>query len=211
MIITISRQFAAGGSEVARRVAEALDWRVVDNELIDRVAERAGLPPEEVAQREERAPGFVERLARTLARSAPELFPQPAETVPEPEEATLVRVTESVVAELAAEGRVVLVGRAGPAVLRGSHDALHVKLVAPTEIRLKTAMERLGLERKEAEKVLQETDANRARYLKQHYGRDWEDTSNYHMVLNTGSLGLDGAAALIVACAKRRWAVTGDR
>ncbi|HEV8612658.1 MAG TPA: cytidylate kinase-like family protein [Gemmatimonadales bacterium] len=211
MIITISRQFAAGGSEVARRVAEALDWRVVDNELIDRVAERAGLPPEEVAQREERAPGFVERLARTLARSAPELFPQPAETVPEPEEATLVRVTESVVAELAAEGRVVLVGRAGPAVLRGSHDALHVKLVAPTEIRLKTAMERLGLERKEAEKVLQETDANRARYLKQHYGRDWEDTSNYHMVLNTGSLGLDGAAALIVACAKRRWAGTGDR
>ncbi|HEV8150119.1 MAG TPA: cytidylate kinase-like family protein [Gemmatimonadales bacterium] len=211
MIITISRQFAAGGSDVARRVAEALEWRVVDNELIDRVAARAGLPPEEVAQREERAPGFVERLARALARSAPELFLKPAESVPEPEEATLVRVTESVVAELAAEGRVVLVGRAGPAVLRGSHDALHVRLVAPLPTRLETAMTRLGLERKEAEQVLQETDADRGRYLKQHYGRDWEDATNYHLVLNTGALGLPEAADLIVACAKRRWPVTGQR
>src|SRR5207247_5947181 len=129
MIITISRQFAAGGSEVARCVADALDWRVVDNELIDRVAARSGLPPEAVAKREERAPGFIERLIGALARSVPELFPKASETVPEPEEAALVRVTESVVAELAAEGRVVLVGRAGPAILRGgaSRDALHVK------------------------------------------------------------------------------------
>ena len=64
MIITISRQFGAGGSEIARRVAGALGWRVVDNELIGRVAKGAGLPPEEVAQREERAPSFIERLAR---------------------------------------------------------------------------------------------------------------------------------------------------
>jgi len=205
MIITISRQFGAGGSEVARRVADALGWRVVDNELIDRVAAKAGLPPEEVAQREERAPGFIERLARALARSAPELFPAPAEKVPEPEEATLLRVTETVVAELAAEGRVVLVGRAASAVLRGEHDAMHVKIVAPVALRLRAAVERLGLDPKEAEKVLQETDANRARYLKQHYGRDWEDTANFHMVLNTGALGLDEVVALIVASATRRW------
>ena len=137
MIITVSRQYGAGGSQVARLVAEALGWRVVDNELIDRVASRAGLPPEEVAAKEERAPGFVERLTRALARSSPESFAAPDEKVPEPEETTLVRITESVVAEIAAEGRVVLVGRAGPAVLRGSHAALHVKLVAPAEYRLR--------------------------------------------------------------------------
>ena len=205
MIITLSRQFGAGGSEVARRVAAGLGWRVVDNDLIDRVAQRSGLPPKEVARREERAPGFLERLTRALARSVPELFPNPAEKVPEPEEAELVRVTEAVVAELAAQGRVVLVGRAGSAVLRGAHDALHVKLVAPVAERLQTAVQRLGLDSKEAEKVLQETDANRGRYVKQHYGRDWEDATNYHMVLNTGALGLEGATELIVALAKRRW------
>jgi cytidylate kinase len=205
MIITISRQFGAGGSEVARRVAAELDWRLVDNELIDRVAARAGLPAEEVARMEERAPGFVERLARALTRSAPELFPRQAEKVPEPEEATLVRVTESVVAEIAAEGRVVLVGRAAAAVLKGEHDALHVKLVAPVPFRIRTAADRLGKDSREVEGILHETDATRARYQRQHYGRDWDDPSGYHMVLNTERLGFDGATATIVAAARRRW------
>jgi cytidylate kinase len=205
MIITISRQYGAGGSEVARRVAAALGWRVVDNELIDRVAERAGLPPEEVARREERAPGFVERLALALTRSAPECFPAPAERVPEPEEATLLRVTENVVAEIAAEGRVVVVGRAAPAVLRGQHDALHVKLVAPVPFRIRTAVERLGIEPKAAEKILQDTDSSRARYLSRNYGWDWNDPTIYHMVLNTEALGFDGATDVIVGRAKRVW------
>lgn len=205
MIITISRQYGAGGSEVARRVAEALEWRVVDNELVDRVASRAGLPPEEVAQKEERAPGFLERLSRALSRASPELFPAAADKVPEPEEATLVRITETVVAEVAAEGRVVMVGRAGPAVLRGKHDALHVKLVAAPDVRIRRAIERLGVDPREAEKVMQEADANRARYLKQYYGLDWSDPANYHLVLNTGPLGLDGAAGVIVGRARAMW------
>ena len=205
MIITISRQYGAGGSEVARRVAEALGWRVVDNELVDRVASRAGLPPEEVAEREERAPGFMERLSRALSRMSPELFPAAADKVPEPEEDTLVKVTEAVVAEIAAEGRVVMVGRAGPAVLRGKHDALHVKLVATPAVRVARTMERLGVDLKEAEKAMQEADTNRARYLKQHYGLDWNDSTNYHMVLNSGMLGLDGVTELIAARARKMW------
>ena len=55
----------------------ALGWRVVDNELVEQVAARAGLPPEDVAEREERVPTFVERLARTLAAATPEVFPPP--------------------------------------------------------------------------------------------------------------------------------------
>ncbi|HET6344524.1 MAG TPA: cytidylate kinase family protein, partial [Myxococcota bacterium] len=126
MLITISRQYGAGGSEVARRVAAALDWRVVDNELIEQVAARAGLPPERVAQREERVPTFVERLARSLAVATPEVFPPPdsAGAIIDMPEADLVKVTEVVVAEIAAQGRVVLVGRAAPAVLARERDAL---------------------------------------------------------------------------------------
>src|SRR5512138_659188 len=114
MLITISRQYGAGGSEVARRVAAALGWRVVDNELVEQVAARAGLPPERVAEREERVSTFVERLARSLAAATPEVFPPPesAGTAQDLAEADLVRITETVVAEVAAQGRVVLVGRA---------------------------------------------------------------------------------------------------
>jgi cytidylate kinase len=204
MLITISREYGAGGAEVARLVAEGLGWRLVDNELLDRIAARAGLSPDDVKDREERVPGFVERLARTLVAATPELFPPPqAEgTVPKLQEIDLVRITESVVAEVASEGRVVLVGRAAAAVLASERDALHVRLVAPKEFRINAVANRLGIPPGEAEKILDETDRARARYHRQYYQRDSRDPVGYHMVLNTAALGVDGAARLVVAAVK---------
>jgi cytidylate kinase len=207
MIITVSREIGAGGAEVARRVAEALGWRVVDNELVDRVALRAGMPREQVAVREERAPGFLERLVRMASRAAPELFPAPAAEGPEPEveEARLVRATEAAVAEIAAEGRVVVVGRGAPAVLSRERDALHVKIVAPRASRIETVARRLGLPPEEAAAAVDESDANRRRYHRQYYQRDWADASSYHLVLNSAALGLDATAAAIVGRAQALW------
>jgi hypothetical protein len=45
---------------------------------------------------------------------------------------------------------------------------------------------------------MDETDRNRARYHRQYYDRDWTDPVNYHMVLNTGVLGLEGATGAVV-------------
>jgi CMP/dCMP kinase len=202
MVITISRQYGAGGSDVARRVADALGWSVVDNELVERVAERAGIPAAQVAERDERAPGFVERLTRTLAAATPDLFPPPGGTVADLDEATLVRITEGVVGEMAGKGRVVLVGRAAPAVLAQQEDALHVKLVAPRPFRIHAASQRLGMDPAEVVKIVDDTDAMRGRYHREYYHRDWADPLNYHMVLNTGALGLAAAAAVIVARAR---------
>lgn len=202
MVITISRQFGAGGSEVAQRVATALGWRVVDNELVEQVAARAGMSPNEVAEREERAPSFIERLTRTLAAQNPELFPPQDGTVKEMDEASLVRVTETVVGELARQGRVVMVGRAAPAVIGQQENALHVKLVAPKAFRIPAIIARFGLSPEDAARQLGEVDSHRSRYHKDYYQRDWNDPINYHMTLNTGLLGLDGAAAVVVARAR---------
>jgi CMP/dCMP kinase len=204
MLITISRQFGAGGSEVAERVAAALDWRLVDNELVAQVALRAGLPPEEVAEREERVPTFTERLARTLAAGTPELYPLVGEgrVVPRCQEHELVKITEAVVAEIAAGGRVVMVGRAAPTVLARQGDALHVRLVAPKAFRVENAAHRLGVTQAQACAMLEETDRMRARYHREYYQRDWDDPLLYHMVLNTGVLGFTGATEIIVARAE---------
>src|SRR5512142_1712816 len=110
-LITITRQYASGGSDIAQLVAKELGWTVIDNEFVDEVAHRAGLPRAEVAQREERAPGLLERLARTLAAASPELFTGPAVSDVERDEATIHRLTERIIHEAAAMGRVVLVGR----------------------------------------------------------------------------------------------------
>ncbi len=202
MLITISRQYGAGGSEVARLVAERLGWQVVDNEIVDLVARRAGLTREEVASQDERVPGFVERLAHALAASSQEYAVPELGVAVRTEEPALVRITELVVKEVAAEGRVVLVGRAAPAVIGQVPGALHVKLVAPRSFRIRVAMEAEGLDARTAERRLEQVDAQRARYHREHYGRDWDDPVHFHMVLNTGLLGFDGAAEVIVARAR---------
>jgi cytidylate kinase len=112
-----------------------------------------------------------------------------------------------VVAEIAREGRVVLVGRGAAAILGEQERTLHVQVVAPLGIRAERIAGRLNLSVEEARKKVQESDGRRSKYHKEYYGRDWADPVNYHMVINTGFLGLDGTADLIVREAGRRgWA-----
>jgi len=170
------------------------------------VAHLAGLSPDEVARREERAPGLLERLAQTLAVASPEMFittgehPMPVET----EEDLVTKMTERVIAEAAAEGRVVLVGRGAQAVLATRSNALHVYVIASKPFRRKVAIERLGVDPAKVDKVIDETDQHRDQYVKRHYGRDRQDLTQYDLVVNAERLGFEGGADLIVGEVKRR-------
>lgn len=172
------------------------------------MARLAGLSRDEVARREERAPGLLERLARTLAVASPEMFITTAETpIPPPvetEEVTLVKMAERVIAEAAAEGRVVLVGRGAQAVLAKRENALHVYVIASKPFRKNVAVERLGVDPATADKVLDETDQHRDEYVRTHYGRDRQDLTQYDLVLNAERLTFEGAAEVIVAEVRRR-------
>lgn len=198
MLITISRQYASGGTQVAKLVADRLGWQLVGNALIDEVARRAGIPPEEVQAREDRPPSFVERLARVASAQLPDLF-LPAPPIGQPiGEGNLVRVTRSVVCEIAAQGHCVFVGRASAAVLAWREDALHARLVAGPEFRRRVAVEVMGVPENDAITVVERRDANRIRYHREYYARDCDDPRHYDLVLNTERLGFPGAADQIV-------------
>ena len=203
-VITISRQFASGGAKIAKMVADRLGWTLIDKEFVDRVAEGVGLPPEEVAIREERVPGMLERLAKTLAVSSPEAFlttteytadnAQPAEEI--------VRMTNAVIGEAAEHGDVVLVGRGAQACLAQQHGVIHVRIVAPKDYRVRAATERLKLSHKEAERTVNSIDQDRKAYVQAHYKRNWEDAANYHLVINSARLPNEVAVNLIVEAVK---------
>ncbi len=198
MIVTISRQFGAGGALVARMLADRLGWSLVDNELIDQVAIRAGMAPEEVAEHDERAPGFIERLTRALASSMPEFVAPESGTLPDLAEERLVKITERVVSEAAEQGKVILVGRAAPAVLASHPRTLHLQIVAPLANRIARVVERQGIDMKQAEKLIHDADRNRARYHKQYYQRDWADPANYDLVINTARIGIEGTVDIVM-------------
>jgi cytidylate kinase len=202
MLITISREFGAGGSSVAHVVAERLGWRLVDNQLVDEIARRAGLTAAQVEERVERGPTFVERIARAFAAATPEFLTSPAAQPPEAEEERLQRITEQVVAE-AAENHAVLVGRAAVAVIGQREGALHIKLVGSLAYRTQVIADRLGISPEEAARQIRDVDAHRAEYHRRWYQRDWNDARNYHIVINVGWLGLERAADVIVETVKR--------
>lgn len=205
-VITISRQYASGGSDVAKRVASRLGWTLIDNEFVDRVAARAGMTPEEVEERQERVPSMVERLARALAISSPEVFVATGEP-PDARfgrEEDLVKATEAVIAHAVQEGNVVLVGRGAQSYLAEQQDTLHVYIVAPRNIRVEAAMQRLSLSREDAEDAVDRTDEGRRRYVKTHYGREWGHPTNYHLVINTAAFAHDEVAELIADAVRIR-------
>ena len=109
MLITISRQYLAGAAGVAKRIADTLDWTVVDDAFIEGVAEKSGYSREDVQSLEESVPSFLERFAQSSALSFPEFLVSTPSAMEEPDAVKLAHVTKEFVQELGRRDRVVMV------------------------------------------------------------------------------------------------------
>jgi cytidylate kinase len=204
-IVTISRQYGSGGSEVAERVARALRWQLYDNAVVDSVAARLGMTPAEVSAREERLPTLGERFASAMSLAAPEALITGEYAAIPPSEERIVEVTQRVMEDAVQAGPAVIVGRGAQCLLAQRSDALHVFCYAPLESLIEYAMKTLGLRPDEARKKVIEMNARREEYVKRHWKREWRDLANYHLCVNTAWLGIDGAAALVTRIAHERF------
>ena len=204
-LVTVSRQYGSGGSEVAEKVAHALGWQLWDNALVDEVARRLGVSAEEVSAREERVPSLPERIAAALALGMPEVMPTVADLAAQPSEERIVAVTKRVIEEAVHAGPAVLVGRGAQCMLAERADALHAYCYAPVESLASYVVTNLAVPAEDARRVVIERNQQREQYVKRHWKRDWRDPANYHICVNTGWLGLDGAAELIVQLARARF------
>jgi cytidylate kinase len=199
--------YGAGGSEVAARVAHALGWALFDNAMIDAVAERSGLTRAEVSERDERIPSMVERLATALSLGTPESMPAIPETRLMMTEEHLVDITRRIIEEAVLQGPAVFVGRGAQCLLANRRDSLHVFCYASRPKLIEGAVKRLGVASKDAERVVTEMNRNRELYVRRHFNREWRDLTNYHVCLDTGWLGLDGAAHVVVEVVKSQFDV----
>lgn len=206
-VITISRLYGSGGSEVAELVAKELGWSLLDNAVIDAVAARLGVSREEVAAREERVPSLVQRLAETLRLGSQDwLAPIGDKRTPTDEQ--LVEVTHRIVEEAIARGPLVLVGRGAQEMLAQRADALHVFCYAPRGALIARSMQRDRLDEQAASKLVDETNERREQWIRKHWNRSWREHSQYHLSVNTDWLGIAGAAELICIAARKRFALS---
>jgi len=203
-VLTVSRLYGSGGSEVAATVAKTLGWSLLDNEVVDAVAARLGLSAAEVHAREERVPSLVERLASAMTMGTQEWM-TPVATAKRPTDEQLLEVTRLIIQEAIARGPIVVVGRGAPAMLAERADALHVFCYAPRKALIARTMKRDKLNSEDAAKLVDDTNREREQWVRRHWERDWKAHENYDMSVNTERLGIEGAAELIISAARRQF------
>jgi len=211
-VITLSRQFGAGGAAIGRLLARRFEAEYLDRDVVFEAARRAGIPEGIAHELDERTPGWVTRLGMAFVAAYPEaISPDTAgETAVPGDEDRVARLTRDVIVEAADRGNAVIVGRGGAFVLRDRPQVLHVQLIASLEARVRYCrmrVEELDVPEPPDDaslaRLCQRVDAARGEYLRRHFGVDWRDPSHYHLVLDTGRLGLEATAALVTTAADR--------
>ena len=203
--ITITRLFGSGGSEVARRVAESLGWRLLDGAFVAGIARGLHATPADVQAIDERAPSLAERLADALALGGGEVVSASLATPMPPTEQRIAEVTREVIDRTVARGPVVIVGRGAQAYLAQRTDVLHVHCYAPYEALVERTMTREGVNEEEADKLVKEKNQQREQYVKRMFGRSWLAPEYYHIMLNTAWLGHDRCVDMVVDLARERF------
>jgi cytidylate kinase len=217
-VITIGRQFGAGGRTVGEMLARELKYDLLESQIIDKVAYRLQLPKEEVEAEDEQPGSLLARLLVALgsASTEPPLIPadsaawSPPNTDPAFDtRKAVLKITQHVIEEAAREGNVVIVGRGGAYLLHDFPGVLHVFLRASEAVRVKTIMARMNIaSEEEARRRLKQADENWTAYIKQVYGHDRNHPGHYDLVLDTGSLGYEATVDAIIAALKRRKPLT---
>lgn len=195
-IITISRQFGAGGSELASAIGERLGWPVLDHDLPHRVAEQLRLEDAAVARFDEHTPSFFARVAAMMVTPQPDSFSfAPDGDLPSHD--SVAEATAQVIRDAAGSPPLVVVGHGGQCIFAGRDDALHLRVVASTRGRVARIVRRMHVSQNEASGMVHRADLDRRAYIQRYFHRDWHDPLLYDIHIHTDRVSIDEAADMI--------------
>jgi len=182
-VVTISRQWGSGGTNVAKLVAKELDFKLYDKEIINHVAEMAGARPSQIQDHDEQHRDVVSDLILQFLEGK------------RPTAAGYMRALVKTLKRIGEEGNAVVIGRGANYILPA---ALNVRIIAREELRVARISELHSVEQRAARRMVMNSDRQRFRFVKSHFGVDWDDPMTYDFVLNTEHLSIEHAANLII-------------
>jgi cytidylate kinase len=181
--LTVAREFGSGGGRIAKTVAQWLGWKLLDNEIITAIAQRARVDSHVVRHYDEHADSWLRRINEEAIRgvamaSAPlaknEIF----------DSQTMLELTRRIIEEAYSAGNCVIVGRGAQCILQHKQDAFHVFVYAPLRDRMRRLKTRLEPET-DIEQRIRVVDGERARYLRKAYEVNWCDHHLYDLMISS--------------------------
>ena len=195
-IITISREFGSGGRTIGRMIAEKLGIPFYDKELVDQIALESGFAPKYIEEHGEHSPsGSLFSYA-----FAPQGVPGVMNGLSTAD--FLWNVQCNVILQIADKGPCVIVGRNADYILKDHPEALHVYVFADVPYRAERIVRLYGESEKTPEQRLAEKDKRRRVNYHHYTGRTWGQAQNYDICLDTGVLGLEQCADIVVDIVK---------
>lgn len=182
-IITIEREYGCGAAAIAARLAQQLNWKLWDQQLTEEIARLAKCDCNAVAEREERRDPLYQRLLNSFALGSYEgtggIY-----AVERLDADSIVKLSERVVNQAAAEGNCVIVGRGSQHFLQDRKDTLRFFLYAPAGDKIRRLVNEGNTEAK-ARILVDTVDRERRAFIKQYFHAEWPNHSIYHAMINT--------------------------
>jgi cytidylate kinase len=195
-VITISRQFGSGGRTLGKMVAEKLKYPFADQEIIQMVAKEANVSPQWVENVEKEA---GTKLSRILSKMVSQKWVDRvlADERGYIDEQIYLDYLVLIIAKIADEGDVVILGRGSQYILNDHPDAYHILLIDEKESRVNFMVENYNFTKKKAMQIVNFEDRRRVNLYKKLGKIDYDNPALYHLVLNMGRINMKTALNLV--------------
>ena len=205
LVVTISREVGSGGRTVGRKLAEKLDVRYSDKDLINALREQFNLTASTIEELKGEKKNWFSDFVRKVA-------PMPRQNMLVNDESRFVREFRSgvttddvfkseseILKAIAAEGPCVIAGRSGFFVLKDCPGKISVFITASRENRIARVMRKQNLNEEQAAAIIDSIDQSRENYIQRYTGTSRYDARNYDLVINMDHVSEDEAVDLILA------------
>ena len=195
-IVTIEREYASGGSFIGKMVSKKLGIPVYDHEILEYIAKKRGIFPQNIAAYEENKTNSVLYSLHVISQAMQGAGPEMAYSD------SLNFGEQELIRKIADHTGCIIIGRCAAHALRERGDVLNVFITADKAYRKERAVLEYGVAEAQAEQTIQSYDKRRSAFYKEITGKSWRERSGYAMVLDSSLLGAETCSGIIAAIAK---------
>ena len=190
--ITIEREYGSGGREIAEMIEQKTGVPCYGRQILERVAKKMHVSPEQIEDCEEKATGSMLYSLYTMSQVAT----APMDMLPM--EGKVYLAEQEIIQDMASEGSAIFLGHCAVEALYRRKGVLRVFIRAEEAVKIARISGEYGIEEKNVRKVMQKFDRKRSNYYYANTSRKWRDAGNYDLILDSGTLGTEQCAEILI-------------
>ena len=200
IILTIGRQFGSGGRAIGKLLAEKLEIKYYDRELLALASEESGLCHEMFERADEKVPkGLVYAFSAGFSNMG--IYTPHSDVL---SNERLFQLQSDAILKLAENEPAVIVGRCADYILRNHPDCFSVFIHANQEFRVKNVVRMMKISENEALEMIRKTDKSRAAYFNYYTDKLWGYASSYNLTVDASFFGIEETVSLIVGYVEQK-------